>query len=134
MQVLHPEGWPRPRGFSNAIMAEGRVIAVAGQIGVDPVSGAMPDTSFGAQTRLALANTIAILREGGAGAENIIEMTWYVTDIAAYKAAGREIGAAWKETLGRHFPAITLVQVSALLHENAMIEISTTAVIPSSKG
>ena len=130
MQVLHPEGWPRPRGFSHGVVAEGRVVAIAGQIGVDPATEAMEEASFGGQTRQALLNTMAILREAGAGPESIVEMTWFVTDIAAYKAAGREIGAAWKETLGRHFPAITLVQVSGLLHDQAMIEISSTAVLP----
>jgi enamine deaminase RidA (YjgF/YER057c/UK114 family) len=131
MQVLQPASWPRPRGYSHGIAAQGTVVFVAGQIGTNPETGAIaPD--FAGQLHQTLRNLVTVLREAGAGPEHLADMTWYVTDIAAYKAAGREIGDAWRETLGRNFPAITLVQVVALLDERALIEVSAHAVVPAS--
>ena len=129
MQVLQPASWPRPRGFSHGIAAQGTTVFVAGQIGTDPETQTLAE-GFAAQTRQALSNLVAVLSEAGGGPEHIAEMTWYVTDLAAYRAAGREIGEAWREILGRNFPAITLVQVVGLLEERAQIEISATAVVP----
>src|SRR3546814_17574208 len=106
MNVLQPPGWPRPRGFSNGIVAEGRSVFVAGQVGTVPETQEMAAGGFGAQLRQALANTLTILAQAGAGPEHIAEMHWFLTDIAEYRAAGKEIGEAWKEALGRHFPAI----------------------------
>ncbi|MFN4089066.1 MAG: RidA family protein [Alphaproteobacteria bacterium] len=130
MKILQPDGWARPRGYSHGIVAEGRSVYVAGQIGTDPDTHRIAPGGFGPQLRQALANTLTILKEAGAGPEHIAEMHWFVTDIAEYRAAGKEIGEAWKETLGRNFPAITLVQVAGLLDEDAKVEISTTAVLP----
>lgn len=101
---------------------------VAGQIGQTPDKQVPP--GFGAQTRQALLNTQAILAEAGATPQQIVRMTWFVTDKRDYLAAGKEIGAAWKEVLGAHFPAITLVEVKSLLNDDAKIEIESTAVIP----
>ena len=134
MQVLQPASWPRPRGYSHGIAARGTTVFVAGQIGVDPQTQRIEADSFAGQVRQALANLVAVLREAGAGPEHIAEMTWYVTDLAAYRNAGRELADAWRETLGRRFPAITLVQVVGLVEEKAMVEISATAVIPDSAG
>lgn len=129
MQVLQPAAWPRPRGFSHGVSAQGTVVFVAGQIGTDQESDVISD-GFAGQAEQALRNVVTILREAGAGPEQITEMTWYVTDLAAYRDAGREIGTAWRELLGRNFPAMTLVQVSGLLDARAMVEISATAVMP----
>ncbi len=130
MNVLQPAGWPRPRGYSHGIAAQGRTVFVAGQIGSVPETGELVAGGFGPQLHQALSNTLAVLKEAGAGPEHITEMHWYVTDIAEYRAGGQAIGEAWKATLGRSFPAITLVQVSGLLAADAKIEISTTAVVP----
>jgi len=128
MQTLQPKGWPQPRGFAHGIVAEGKQVFVAGQIGQTPDKQVPP--GFGAQTRQALLNTQAILAEAGATPQQIVRMTWFVTDKRDYLAAGKEIGAAWKEVLGAHFPAITLVEVKSLLNDDAKIEIESTAVIP----
>jgi enamine deaminase RidA (YjgF/YER057c/UK114 family) len=131
MQVLQPKDWPQPRGFSHGIVAEGRQVFVAGQIGQTPDKAVDPD--FAAQTRQALLNTQAVLAEAGATPQQITRMTWFVTDKRDYLAAGREIGKAWKEILGAHLPAITLVEVKGLLDDRAKIEIESTAVIPVQK-
>lgn len=130
MKVLQPAAWPRPRGFSNGIQAAGTSVFVAGQIGTVPETQAIAEGGFGPQLEQALANTLTILKEAGAGPEHIAEMHWFVTDIAEYRAAGKAIGDAWKATLGKNFPAITLVQVGGLLDPDAKVEISTTAVVP----
>jgi len=129
MQVLQPQGWAAPKGYSNGIAATGRQVYVAGQIGWTAEAEIVSD-DFAAQTRQALENTIAILREAGAGPQHIVRMTWFVTDKKEYMEAGRAIGAAYKEVIGRHYPAMTLVQVAALLEDRAKVEIETTAVVP----
>jgi enamine deaminase RidA (YjgF/YER057c/UK114 family) len=128
-RVLQPEGWPRPKGYSNGIAAEGRMIFVAGQIGWDP-AGAFPD-GFAAQFRQTLDNTLAVLAEAGAGPEHIVRMTWYVVDKAEYLAALRDIGAVWRERIGPHYPAMAVVEVKGLIEDAARVEIETTAVLPS---
>jgi enamine deaminase RidA (YjgF/YER057c/UK114 family) len=128
MQVLQPKGWPQPRGYSNGILAEGRQVFVAGQIGWDAEKKLADD--FAAQVRQALANTVAVLAEAGARPEHIVRMNWYVTDKREYLAAGREIGRAYKELIGPSYPAMTLLEVKALLEDRAKVEIETTAVIP----
>lgn len=130
MEFLNPEGWPRPRGFSNGVVASGRYVHLAGQIGRDPVTDTLAE-GFGGQARQALANIVALLKTAGAGPEQLMSLTWYVTDLAAYRAAGREIGAAYKDLIGRHFPAMTMVQVSGLLDDEAQVEIEATAVLAS---
>src|SRR5215470_12697676 len=129
MQVLQPKGWPQPRGYSNGILAEGRQVFVAGQIGWDAAKNLADD--FAGQVRQALANTVAVLAEAGAKPEHIVRMNWYVTDKREYLAAGREIGKAYKELIGPHYPAMTLLEVKALLEDRAKVEIETTAVIPA---
>ncbi len=128
-RVLLPEGWPRPKGYSNGIAAEGRMVFVAGQIGWD-VDGAFPE-GFADQFRQTLDNTLAVLAEAGAGPEHVVRMTWYVVDKAEYLAALRDIGAVWRELIGPHYPAMAVVEVKGLIEDAARIEIETTAVIPA---
>lgn len=127
-RVLLPEGWPRPKGYSNGVAAEGRMVFVAGQIGWD-VDGAFPE-GFADQFRQTLDNTLAVLAEGGAGPEHIVRMTWYVVDKAEYLAALRDIGAVWRELIGPHYPAMAVVEVKGLIEDAARVEIETTAVLP----
>lgn len=128
-RVLLPEGWPRPRGYSNGVAAEGRLVFVAGQIGWD-TAGVFPD-GFVAQFRRTVENTLAVLAEGGAGPEHIVRMTWYVVDKREYIACLRDIGAAWRELIGPNYPAMAVVEVKGLIEDAARIEIETTAVIPA---
>ena len=126
--VLLPEGWPKPRGYANGIKARGDVIFVAGQIGWD-VEGRFAQ-GFVAQARKALENIMAVLKEGNAGPEHMVRMTWYVTDMASYRNSLPELGIAYREVVGRHYPTMTLVGVTSLAESNALIEIEATAVIP----
>lgn len=130
MRILQPAGWAAPRGYSNGIEARGRLVFVAGQVGWDAHQHFASDDLV-AQVRQALANTLAVLAEAGAGAEHVVRMTWYVTDRGQYLARRREIGEAYRELMGRHFPAMTMVEVSALMEARARVEIETTAVVPS---
>ena len=126
-RVLLPDGWPRPKGYSNGILAEGRLVFVAGQIGWD-TAGVFPD-GFVAQVRQVLLNTLAVLAEAGAGPEHIARMTWYVVDKREYLASLREIGALWRELIGPHYPAMAVVEVKGLVEDAARVEIETTAVL-----
>ena len=129
MEVLNPEGWPRPRGYSNGIAAEGRQVFVAGQVGSTPDGTFAPD--FAGQIHLVLENTVAVLAEAGAGPEHITRMTWFVTDMDKYMAAVKDVGAAYGKIIGKNYPTMTLVEVSRLVYEDALLEIETTAVVPS---
>lgn len=129
MDLLQPPGWTRPRGYSNGIAASGRQVFVSGMIGWDGQCQFHSD-DFAAQTRQALQNVVAVLAEAGALPEHIVRMTWYVTDKREYLAAAKEIGAAYREIIGRHYPAMTAVQVAALIEDRARVEIEVTAVIP----
>lgn len=129
-RVLLPEGWPRPKGYSNGVEATGRTVFVAGQIGWTP-EGAFVETGFAGQFRQTIENTLAVLAEAGAGPEHIVRMTWYVVDKTEYLAALREIGAAWRELIGPHYPAMAVVEVKGLIEDAARVEIETTAVIPA---
>ena len=129
MRALLPPGWPRPSGFSNGISAEGRTIVTAGIIGWDE-KGTIVAPDLAGQLRQILLNTLAILAEDGAGPEHVVRMTWYVVDINEYRFGLAEIGAVYKEVMGRNFPAMAVVQVEALVEPAARIEIETTAVVP----
>ena len=128
MRRLQPPGWPEPRGYANGIEASGRLVFVAGMIGWDE-SGAFPSPELAGQLEQALRNTVAVLAEAGAGPEHVARMTWYVTDRADYLAQLKEIGAAYRAVMGRHFPAMAVVEVSALVESAAKVEIETTAVV-----
>lgn len=129
MRALLPPGWPRPKGYSNGIAARGTMIFTAGVVGWDEeerfVAADLPG-----QFRQVLANTLAILAEGGAGPEHIVRMTWYIVDRGAYLAALPEIGAIYRELIGKNFPTMAVVEVSGLIEAEALIEIETTAVVP----
>jgi enamine deaminase RidA (YjgF/YER057c/UK114 family) len=131
-QTILPEGWPRPRGFSHAVVARGSTqIRIAGQIGVvrgEP--GVAADADMGAQWAQALANLVTVLRAAGGQPEHLILLRAYVTDIGEFNRAGAAVGKAWAETLGRHFPAMTLVQVSGLIDPHAKVEIEGEALLP----
>ncbi|WP_332678191.1 RidA family protein [Brevundimonas sp.] len=129
-RVLLPEGWPRPKGYSNGVEATGRTVYVAGQIGWTP-EGVFVEAGFAGQFRQTIQNTLAVLTEAGAGPEHIVRMTWYVVDKAEYLSALRDIGAAWRELIGPHYPAMAVVEVKGLIEDAARIEIETTAVIPA---
>ena len=126
-RVLLPDGWPRPKGYSNGIAATGELVFVAGQIGWD-TEGRFPE-GFAAQFRQTIDNTLAVLAEAGAGPEHIVRMTWYIVDKAEYLAALRDIGAVWRERIGPHYPAMAVVEVKGLIEDAARIEIETTAVL-----
>ncbi len=129
MKALLPPGWPRPKGYSNGVSAKGRVIVTAGVVGWT-AEEVFEATDLPGQFRQVLRNTLAILAEDDAGPEHIVRMTWFVTDIVAYRASLAEIGAAYKELIGRNFPAMAVVGVSALVEPRALIEIETTAIVP----
>ena len=130
MQRLQPPGWPEPRGYANGIAAEGRLVFVAGQIGWG-ASGAFPAADLAGQVRQTLANVVAVVAEAGGGPEHVARMTWYLVDRADYLANLRPIGAAYREVMGRHFPAMAVVEVAGLLERDAKVEIEAMAVVPA---
>jgi enamine deaminase RidA (YjgF/YER057c/UK114 family) len=127
---LLPAGWPRPRGYANGISASGRMVFTAGVVGWDETETFVADTLAG-QFRQVLVNTLAILAEDGAGPEHIVRMTWYVTSRDEYVASLAEIGAAYRELIGKNFPAMAVVEVAALVEGAAKLEIETIAVVPA---
>jgi enamine deaminase RidA (YjgF/YER057c/UK114 family) len=131
-QTVLPEGWPRPRGFSHAVVARGATqVRIAGQIGVvrgEPSVAA--DADMGVQWAQAMANLVTVLRAAGGQPEHLIMLRAYVTDIGEFNRAGAAVGKAWAETLGKHYPAMTLVQVSALIDPAAKVEIEGEALLP----
>ena len=130
MQILQPPGWPTPKGYSNGIAVKGgTTVFVAGQIAFDS-QNIIQEKTFAGQFRQTLKNTLAVLAEAGAKPEHIVRMTWYVTDKKEYLGAIREVGAAYRELIGRNYPAMAVVQVVALIEDEAKVEIETTAVIP----
>jgi enamine deaminase RidA (YjgF/YER057c/UK114 family) len=131
MKVLQPPAWPRPRGYANGIAAPagGTLVFVAGQIGWD-ASGSFPSSDLVGQVRRALENVVAVLREAGGRPEHVVRMTWYVVDRAEYLARGADIGEAYRAVMGRHFPAMSAVEVAALMEGEAKVEIEATAVVP----
>jgi len=129
MRILQPPDWAPPKGYANGIAARGTTIFVGGQIGWNGQQQFESD-DFVTQARQALRNVLAILAEAGAGPEHITRMTWYVTDKREYVASYRALGAAYREVVGRHFPAMTAIQVAALIEDRAKVEIEATAVVP----
>jgi enamine deaminase RidA (YjgF/YER057c/UK114 family) len=128
-RILHPDGWTRPRGYENGISSHGRTIMVAGQIGWDAQQRLVPGDLV-AQAKQALQNIVAILAVDGARPEHLVRLTWYVTDRKAYLESGRRLGAAYRDVIGRHFPAMTAVEVSSLMESKALVEIEATAIVP----
>jgi enamine deaminase RidA (YjgF/YER057c/UK114 family) len=126
--ILQPPGWAKPRGYANGVAAEGRHVFVAGQIGWDGNQQFVSD-DFAAQARQALANVVAVLAEAGAKPEHLVRLTWYVTSRDEYNASSKEIGAAYRELIGRHYPAMSVVVVAGLLEPRAKVEIEGTAIV-----
>ncbi|GAU85243.1 RidA family protein [Bosea sp. BIWAKO-01] len=126
-RAILPQGWPVPRGYANGMVAEGRVIVTGGLVGWN-AHGVFAE-GFLPQLRQTLANIKAVVEAGGGRIEDIVRLTWYVTDIEAYRASLKDMGPIYRETLGRHFPAMAVVQVVALVEPQALIEIEATAVV-----
>jgi enamine deaminase RidA (YjgF/YER057c/UK114 family) len=122
-------GWPRPKGYANGVVGAGRVLFVAGQVGWD-AGGRFASDELAAQFGQALANVLAVVRAAGGGPEHVASMTVYVTDILAYRASLPAIGLAWRAQMGKVFPAMALVAVSALVEPEAVVEIQAYAVLP----
>jgi enamine deaminase RidA (YjgF/YER057c/UK114 family) len=129
LQVLQPPDWPRPKGYSNGILARGRQVFVAGQVGWDR-EGRFHSTRMSDQIRQALENIVAILAEAGARPEHVVRLTWFITNRDEYNGQLPDIGAAYRSVMGRHFPVMSVVQVAALIEDGAKVEIEATAVLP----
>ncbi|MEA2930500.1 MAG: hypothetical protein QOG38_2928 [Hyphomicrobiales bacterium] len=127
-KALVPPAWPKPIGYANGMTAKGRVIVTAGLVGWDQM-GNFPD-GFVAQARQLFSNMLAVLAEGGAGAEHLVRLTWYIVDLEEYRASSRELGRAYREIIGAHYPAMAVVQVAGLLEKKARLEIEATAIVP----
>jgi enamine deaminase RidA (YjgF/YER057c/UK114 family) len=129
MQVLQPPGWARAKGFANGIAAHGKLVFIAGQIGWTG-QGEWQERSFAGQFRQALQNILDVLKEAGGRPEHIVRLTWYVLDKSEYLASLKEVGLAYRELMGRHYPTMAVVQVGGLVEDEARLEIEATAVIP----
>ncbi len=128
--IVQPFGWPRPRGYSNGAVASGRFVVLAGQIGWNPVNGQFEAPDFAGQTRQALTNIVALLLEGGARPRDLVRLTWFILDRDEYLSSSRNVGAVYRELIGDHYPAMSIVIVSGLLERQARVEIEATAIIP----
>ena len=129
MKILQPPGWARAKGFSNGIAASGKLVFIAGQIGWTG-EGKWEARDFAGQFRQALKNILDVLREARGRPEHIVRLTWYVIDKKEYLAALKEVGAAYRDLMGRHYPTMAVVQVSGLVEDEARLEIKATAVVP----
>ena len=129
-EFVLPDGWAPPVGYANGVVARGRLVFVAGQVGWDPETAAFASDDFVAQTRQALANVAAVLRAAGAEPRHLVRLTWYVTSRSEYLAARRAVGVAYREIMGAHYPAMSLLVVAGLMEERARVEIEGTAVVP----
>jgi enamine deaminase RidA (YjgF/YER057c/UK114 family) len=128
MEFLSPAGWPRPKGYAHGVAATGEIIFVSGQVGWNS-GGIFASDDLAAQVRQALENVASVLAAGGAAPQHVARMTWYVTDKDEYLRQQREIGEAYRAVMGKHFPAISVVEVSGLVEDRAKVEIEATAVV-----
>lgn len=128
LTTLQPPAWPQPRGFVHGMVGSGRMVVISGQVGSDSLGRFAPD--FASQLQQTLRNILAILAEAGGDAAHVARLTWYVVDMEEYRASLGELGLAYRAVMGRHFPAMTLVQVGALVEPEARLEIEATAIIP----
>ncbi|HEY8244852.1 MAG: RidA family protein [Vicinamibacteria bacterium] len=129
MKILQPPGWAAPKGYANGVAARGTFVAIGGQIGWN-AQQAFETDDFVAQARQALENVVAVLAEAGGRPEHLVRLTWYVVDRGEYAGALRELGRAYREVIGRHYPAMTAVEVGALIEPRARVEIEATAIVP----
>lgn len=132
-RVVHPEGWAEPRGFSDAVVTSGRIVTLAGQVGWNPATLEFESNDFAEQSRQALHNIVTLLLEAGARPHDLVRLTWYVVDREEYSAARRDVGAAYREIIGRHYPPMSVIIVAGLLEPAARVEIEATAVIGDSQ-
>jgi enamine deaminase RidA (YjgF/YER057c/UK114 family) len=130
-RIIHPDGWAPPRGYSDGMIADGRYVALAGQIGWNPVRAEIETDDFVLQTHQALRNIVTLLRAAGAEPAHLVRLTWFVTSRAEYIGARKGIGGAYRETIGAHFPPMSVVVVAGLLEPRAKVEIEATAVVPT---
>lgn len=128
-ETINPEGWPRPSGYANGILAAGRYLAISGQIGWNE-RNELVAADFLEQARQALRNVMDVLRAAGGEAQHLVRLTWYITDKNEYRQNLKELGASYREIVGDYYPAMALVQVADLLEEGAKVEIEATAVVP----
>lgn len=129
-RIVQPEGWPRASGYSNGMSGRGRVVSVAGQVGWNPRTCRFESDDFAVQARQALDNVVAVLRAGGAAPVHVVRMTWFIVDRRGYLDARAAVGKAWRDLMGDHYPAMSLVVVAGLLEEKALVEIEATALVP----
>jgi enamine deaminase RidA (YjgF/YER057c/UK114 family) len=129
-RILLPAGWARPRGYAYGLVATGQHVFIAGQIGWDG-DGRIVSDSFAVQTQQALANVVTVLKEAGGRPEHLVRLTWFITSRDEYEAEAAAVGAAYRSTIGRHFPTMSVVQVVALMESRAKVEIEATAIIPT---
>ena len=129
MQILQPPKWARPRGYACGVAAQGRLVFISGQIGWDE-QGSFRSTDFVAQARQALQNVLTVLAEADGRAEHIVRLTWYIVDKQEYLACNKDLGKVYRELMGKHYPSMTVVQVTALVEDLARVEIEATAVVP----
>lgn len=127
-RILRPASWLPPRGYADGVVARGRIVSLAGQVGWDPTTGTFASDELAEQAAQAMRNVAALLTEAGATPADLVRLVWYITDRAAYVAARRDIGTAYRDILGPSYPPMTLVVVAALLEERALVEIEATAV------
>ena len=130
MEILQPPGWARPRGYSNGIAADGRLVFVAGQVGWNAETESFESDDFADQCRATFENIVAVLAEAGGKPEHIVRMTWYVVDKAEYLASLGKVGEAYRDIIGRHYPAMAAIEVGGLVEDGARVEIEATAVLP----
>jgi enamine deaminase RidA (YjgF/YER057c/UK114 family) len=128
-EFLQPPGWVAPKGYSNGVVASGRQVYLAGQIGWNE-SQQLVSSAFAAQFRQALQNIVTLLAQAGGRPEHLVRLTWFVTNLDEYRAEVKEIGAAYRDVIGRHYPPMSVVQVVALVEQGAKVEIEATAVVP----
>jgi enamine deaminase RidA (YjgF/YER057c/UK114 family) len=130
VNIILPPGWPRPKGYSNGIVTRGRLIFVAGQVGWDPMTERIESELFSEQFWHAIRNVRTVLEAGGAKPEHVVRLVWYITDRDEYLAARSAVGGAYRDIMGNHFPAMSVIVVSGLVEARAKVEIEATAVIP----
>jgi enamine deaminase RidA (YjgF/YER057c/UK114 family) len=126
---IHPPGWMKPSGYAHAMTASGQVIAIAGQVGWNPKNGAIESDDFATQSAQALRNIVDVLKAAGAGPEHLVRLTWFITSKADYLRSREALGVAYREIMGRNYPAMSVVVVAGLLEERAKVEIEATAVV-----
>ena len=132
--MTNPESWPRPRGYANAVIASGQLVALAGQVGWNPVSLQFESDDFIEQTEQALRNIVTVLNAAGAIPDDVVRLTWYITSRDEYLWNTARLGEAYRRVFGRHYPAMSVVVVAGLLEPRALVEIEATAVLRDGHG